>query len=117
MTAALNVANRYPDVDAEALRNTIALVHHVTSEEVVLGCGSSEILRAIDSQTQTNFVMVNTGRAAVEIVEHFRKNDVLVSRPFPTFDKHIRVSLGTPAEMREFWRVWDLMPGHKMAME
>ena len=30
--------------------------------------------------------------------------------------KDIRVSLGTPAEMREFWRVWDLMIGHKMSM-
>ena len=24
------------------------------------------------------------------------------------------VSLGTPVEMREFWRVWDLMPGGHM---
>jgi hypothetical protein len=32
-------------------------------------------------------------------------------------DKYIRVSLGTPAEMDEFWRVWDLMPATgKMAM-
>jgi histidinol-phosphate/aromatic aminotransferase/cobyric acid decarboxylase-like protein len=31
-------------------------------------------------------------------------------------DKYIRVSLGTPAEMQEFWRAWDLMPAGKMAM-
>jgi hypothetical protein len=29
---------------------------------------------------------------------------------------YVRVSLGTPAEMKEFWRVWDLMPAQKMAM-
>jgi hypothetical protein len=30
--------------------------------------------------------------------------------------KHIRVSLGTPDDMLEFWRVWDLMPRHNMEM-
>jgi hypothetical protein len=37
-------------------------------------------------------------------------------RSIPAFEKSIRVSLGTSAEMREFWRVWDLMPGHPMSM-
>jgi hypothetical protein len=23
---------------------------------------------------------------------------------------YVRVSFGTPPEMKEFWRVWDLMP-------
>jgi histidinol-phosphate aminotransferase len=71
---------------------------------------NARMLRTIDSHA--NFVMLNTARPAVEIVEHFRKNGVLVAGPFPTFDKYIRVSLGAPAEMREFWRVWDLMPVH-----
>jgi hypothetical protein len=32
-------------------------------------------------------------------------------------DSHIRVSLGLSDEMREFSRVWDLLPdGHKMTM-
>jgi len=67
-------------------------------------------LRPIDSQT--NFMMVNTERPAVDIVEHFRSQGVLVSGPFPAFDTYIRVSLGTSPEMREFWRVWDLLPVH-----
>jgi histidinol-phosphate aminotransferase len=75
---------------------------------------NARMLRAIDSRT--NFVMLNTGRPAAEIVEHFKKNNVLVSGPFAPFDTYIRVSLGTPAEMREFWRVWDLLPAHKMSM-
>ena len=53
---------------------------------------------------------------ACDVIEHFTKNKVLVSPPIPLFDKHIRVSLGTPAEIREFWRVWDLMPIHQMSM-
>jgi histidinol-phosphate/aromatic aminotransferase/cobyric acid decarboxylase-like protein len=70
------------------------------------------MIRPIDSVT--NFVMFNTGRPSVEVIEHFRQHGVLVSKPIPAFDTAIRVSLGTPAEMLEFWRVWDLMAGHAM---
>jgi hypothetical protein len=35
---------------------------------------------------------------------HLEKNYVLAPR-FPRWDNYIRVSLGTPAEMQEFWRV------------
>jgi histidinol-phosphate aminotransferase len=68
---------------------------------------------AIDSQA--NFVMLNAGRPTVEVIEHFKKNGVLVARRFPPLDTCVRVSLGTPPEMTEFWRVWDLMP-EKMSM-
>jgi histidinol-phosphate aminotransferase len=70
----------------------------------------ARMLRPIDSQT--NFVMVNAERPAVDVVEHFKARGILVSGPFPAFDTYIRVSLGTSAEMREFWRVWDLLPVH-----
>ena len=72
------------------------------------------MLRIIDSQT--NFVMVNAERPASAVVEHFTKNGILLPRPFPHLDAYIRVSLGTPRQADEFWRVWDLMPGHKMHM-
>jgi histidinol-phosphate/aromatic aminotransferase/cobyric acid decarboxylase-like protein len=70
------------------------------------------MIRPIDSVT--NFVMFNTSRPSVEIIEHFRQHGVLLSDPIPGFDTFIRVSLGTAAEMREFWRVWDLMGDHAM---
>ena len=60
--------------------------------------------------------MLNTERPAITVVEHFRANNVLLPPPIPGFATHVRVSLGTPAEMREFWRVWDLMPAHRMSM-
>jgi hypothetical protein len=41
---------------------------------------------------------------------------VLLPAPFPAFEKYLRVSLGRADEMQQFWRVWDLMPMHKMAM-
>jgi histidinol-phosphate aminotransferase len=76
---------------------------------------NARMLRVTDSHT--NFVLLNTGHPAIDMVEHFRKNGVLIAGPFDGFDKHIRVSLGTPAEMREFWRVWDLLPpNHVMTM-
>jgi len=41
-----------------------------------------------------------------------------VANPFPLFDHHVRVSFGSADAMKEFWRVWDLMPGggHSMKM-
>jgi len=80
-----------------------------------LNHANARMLRSIDSAA--NFVLLNTGRPAAAVVEHFRTHGILVSGPVPRFDMYIRVSLGTPAEMREFWRAWDLMPGgHHMSM-
>src|ERR1051325_2138447 len=71
-------------------------------------------LRPINSCA--NFVMMNTGGRGVEIIEHFRKHNVTIAPPVPGFDKFVRVSLGTPGDMAEFWRIWDLMPPRKMSM-
>ena len=79
-----------------------------------LNQANARMVSAIDSQT--NFVMLDTDRPADQIVEHFRTHDVLVAGPIPSYNKYIRVSLGSPAAMNEFWRVWDLLPGggHRM---
>ena len=71
-------------------------------------------LKPIDSRA--NFVMMDTHRPAKQIIEHFRQHNILIGRRFPTMDSHIRVSLGTPPEMLEFWRVWDLLPHVDMVM-
>jgi histidinol-phosphate aminotransferase len=42
------VANRYPDALENQMRNAIATHHGVTPDQVVLGCGSSEILQMAD---------------------------------------------------------------------
>jgi hypothetical protein len=41
-----------------------------------------------------------------------KRHDILVPPPIRSMDRSIRVSLGTPAEIREFWRIWDLMEQH-----
>ena len=71
-------------------------------------------VQGIDSYT--NFAMLKTVRPAVEIIEHFKKNNVLIARLFPSMNTFVRVSFGTPPEMKEFWRVWDLMPAQKTEM-
>jgi histidinol-phosphate aminotransferase len=75
---------------------------------------NARMLRVIDSQA--NFVMVNAGRPAEQVVHHFKTNNVLVAGGIPGFETHVRVSLGTPADMRDFWSVWDLMPVHHYIM-
>jgi hypothetical protein len=50
------------------------------------------------------------------LIVHFQKHGIYVARRFPAMPEHLRVALGTPAEMREFWRMWDLMPPGKMVM-
>jgi len=65
-------------------------------------------------ESQTNFVMVQTGRPAEDVIAHFRQNNVLIGRPFPPMNDYVRVSLGTPSDMLEFWRVWDFLPAKKL---
>lgn len=45
MADSMGLANRYPDPECGQLSETLGALHHVKTEEVVLGCGSSEILR------------------------------------------------------------------------
>jgi histidinol-phosphate aminotransferase len=42
---ALPLANRYPYEESGALTNTIARIHGVQANQVIIGCGSAEILR------------------------------------------------------------------------
>jgi len=48
MNASARAAARYPDAAQEALVDAIARAHGVDREEIVLGCGSSEILQVSD---------------------------------------------------------------------
>jgi histidinol-phosphate aminotransferase len=75
---------------------------------------NARMLRALDSHT--NFVCLNVMRPAAEIREHYRKNNFLLAPPIPAMPTYLRISLGRPEEMREFWRVWDLLGPHPMRM-
>ena len=84
------------------------VARNVDDRQEFLNEAGTRMLRAIDSHT--NFVMLDTDRPATRVIEHFRTNGIAIAGFFPYFAKYIRVSLGRPREMREFWRVWDLMP-------
>jgi histidinol-phosphate aminotransferase len=93
--------------DDEHIR--MSLARNADDRQEFYNEANARMVRSIDSQT--NFVFVNTGRAAVHVVEHFKAHHIVLPPPFAPFDKHIRVSLGTPEEMRAFWRIWDRLPG------
>lgn len=74
---------------------------------------NARMLRCLDSQT--NFVLMRTGSSGKEAAEMLRAKGVLVSDGYPSFEKHIRVSLGVHEDTQAFWRAWDAtMPHHPM---
>jgi histidinol-phosphate aminotransferase len=53
--------------------------------------------------------MMDVGRPMIEVNRHFSDNGILIGRRFPPMENFIRVSLGRPDEMQQFWKVWDGM--------
>jgi histidinol-phosphate aminotransferase len=72
--------------------------------------GQAEARRLKPIPSYGNFVMMDASRPAPDVIEHFKRNHILVGRRFPPVETFVRVSLGTPDEMKEFWRIWDLLP-------
>jgi histidinol-phosphate aminotransferase len=52
--------------------------------------------------SEGNFFMVHIKRPVVPVIAQFKTKGVLVGRPFPPMTNHLRVSVGTPAEMERF---------------
>ncbi len=77
-----------------------------------LNQADARMLRVIDSHA--NFVMFDTRHEGSDVVQHYAGQGILISGPFVNFTRFVRVSLGTPDDMREFWRVWDMKYGHAM---
>jgi len=75
---------------------------------------NARMLRALDSHS--NFICLNVMRPAVEISEHYSKNNFVLAPLISSMPNYLRISLGTPEEMLEFWRVWDLLGSHPMSM-
>jgi histidinol-phosphate aminotransferase len=58
--------------------------------------------------SHANFVMLRIGDRSVQfILEHFEKHHIKLGREFSSMKKYIRVSLGRPKQMEQFWQVWD----------
>jgi histidinol-phosphate aminotransferase len=65
--------------------------------------------------SETNFFMVHLKRPIQPVIEEFRKKQVLVGRPFPPLNEHLRVSIGTPDEMARFMVAFKEIMGTKAA--
>jgi histidinol-phosphate/aromatic aminotransferase/cobyric acid decarboxylase-like protein len=52
--------------------------------------------------SETNFFMVDLKRPIVPVIGEFQKRGVLVGRPFPPMNQHLRVSVGNADEMSRF---------------
>jgi histidinol-phosphate aminotransferase len=56
--------------------------------------------------SETNFFMVSIGREIQPVIDEFREKKVLVGRPFPPMNTHMRVSVGTAEEMDRFTKAF-----------
>jgi histidinol-phosphate aminotransferase len=89
--------------------------HNANDRQEFFNQAMTRALKPIDSHA--NFVMMNTFHQADEIIEQFRKHNIVIGRHFPPMDTYIRVSLGRPEEMQAFWRTWDLLPYPRNTMQ
>jgi histidinol-phosphate aminotransferase len=46
--------------------------------------------------------MVDIRRSVGPVIQEFRRRQILVGRPFPPLNQHLRVSVGTADEMQRF---------------
>ena len=99
--------------DAEAIANFIE--RNADDRQEFFNQAMARSLKPIDSHA--NFVMMNTLHPAEEVIDHFRRHNILIGRAFPPMHTYIRVSLGLPEEMVAFWRAWDLLPYAKNGMQ
>jgi histidinol-phosphate aminotransferase len=99
--------------DSEYVRRVIK--RNADDRQEFMNQANVRMLRALNSHT--NFVLMNPMRPPTRVIEHLKRHNILVGPVIPAMDKYIRVSLGTPADMQEFWNAWDLMAAtDEMAM-
>jgi histidinol-phosphate aminotransferase len=87
-----------------ALKDT-ASEAHVKKVNIELRTKTTNELQSLGYDvipSQTNFFMVHVGRDVVPVAEEFKKRGILVGRPFPPMNQHLRVSVGSPDEMNRF---------------
>jgi histidinol-phosphate aminotransferase len=101
-----------------ALQDTTGTAEFIDRNENVrqefFNQAGGRVLKPISSHA--NFVMMNAYMPADRVLQHFLKQGILLGPIFPSMPTYIRVSLGTAAQMKEFWRVWDLLPVGDMHM-
>ncbi len=87
---------------------SVAIRRNVADRAEFMKQAAARGLRPIPSHA--NFAMMDSGRPVATVIAHFERRNILIGRAFPPMDTYVRISFGTPDEMRAFWRVWDEMP-------
>jgi len=87
-------ALRDTESQAWVKKATIDLRSKTTKDLAALGYASVP--------SDANFFMVHLKRPVQPVIDEFKKKGVLVGRPFPPLNEHLRVSIGTPDEMNRF---------------
>jgi histidinol-phosphate aminotransferase len=59
--------------------------------------------------SEANFMMIDMGRDVTPIIASLRDRGVEVGRRFPAMPRHLRVTIGTPEEMKRFLREFALV--------
>jgi histidinol-phosphate aminotransferase len=98
--------------DRDHLR--LAIKRNADDRQEFFNQAQLRMLKPLDSHT--NFYMMDSGRPARQVIDHFEKHNIRIGREFPPLTNYVRISLGLPSEIEEFWRVWDLMPHVEMKM-
>jgi len=84
------------DTASQAAVKTVTMELRARTVSELAGLGFSVI------PSEANFFMVDIRRPVQPVIDEFKKKGVLVGRPFPPMNKHLRVSIGTPSEMARF---------------
>jgi histidinol-phosphate aminotransferase len=93
ITAAIAALNDPKHIEAERARNTEVRAYTVKALEA-LGCKPTV--------SHGNFLFVDIGRPAREMRDGCAKSGITIGRDFPPFEQsHVRISLGTMAEMQK----------------
>jgi histidinol-phosphate aminotransferase len=115
-TGSINAMVRYGGVAALKDTDSQAWVKKVTID---LRTKTTKELASLGYQTipsDANFFMVHVKRPVPPLLDEFKKKGVLVGRPFPPLNEHLRVSIGTADEMSRFMVAFkDIMTQTKAA--
>jgi histidinol-phosphate aminotransferase len=102
-----------------ALKDTAAQAHvkQVTLDLRKKATADLESLGFSVIPSETNFFMVHLRKPVKPVIAEFEKRGVLVGRPFPPMNEHLRVSVGNADEMRRFAAAFReiMLPGAKAA--
>lgn len=77
-----------------------SLAKNMEAKKTIYSCLNELNLEYVPSHT--NFVFFKTGRPIATMIAEMKKHNVLIGRPFPPFDKWVRISTGTLQDMQLF---------------